>query len=53
MDRIAELITRRRRQILVHSVIYYEMNDNLIPDSQWVSWANELYELQKQDTICP
>ena len=48
MDRIAELITRRRRQILVHSVIYYEMNDNLIPDSQWVSWANELYELQKQ-----
>ncbi|WP_374103973.1 hypothetical protein [Bacillus sp. ISL-18] len=24
---IAELITRRRRQILVHSVIYYRWND--------------------------
>lgn len=48
MDHIAELITRRRRQILVHSVIYYEMNDNLISDSQWAAWATELYDLQKQ-----
>ena len=32
---IAELLNRRRRQILVHSVIYYKMNDNLISDSTW------------------
>lgn len=43
---ILELITRRRRQILVHSIIYYELNDNLISDSQWSEWAVELEELQ-------
>lgn len=45
---IAELINRRRRQILVHSVIYYRMNDNIIDDYTWTRWANELAELQKQ-----
>ena len=43
---IAELLNRRRRQILVHSVIYYKMNDNLISDSTWSKWAAELEELQ-------
>lgn len=43
---IAELLNRRRRQILVHSVIYYKMNDNLISDSTWSAWATELEELQ-------
>ena len=27
---VAELLNRRRRQILVHSIIYYKMDDNLI-----------------------
>lgn len=45
---IAELITRRRRQILVHSIIYYEMDDCLISDPQWAQWAIELENLQKQ-----
>lgn len=44
---IEELITRRRRQILVHSIIYYKFNDNLIPDSTWSRWAVELDRLQK------
>ena len=43
---IAELLNRRRRQILVHSIIYYKMNDNLISDSTWSAWATELEELQ-------
>lgn len=43
---IAELLNRRRRQILVHSVIYYKMNNNLISDSTWSAWATELEELQ-------
>ncbi len=43
---IAELLNRRRRQILVHSVIYYKMNDNLISDTTWSAWATELEELQ-------
>lgn len=45
---IAELITRRRRQVLVHSVLYYRMNENLVSDSQWAAWACELEELQNQ-----
>ena len=45
-DKIAELIHRRRRQILVHSVIYYKMDQNIIPDHQWSAWANELQKLQ-------
>lgn len=48
MNEIAELITRRRRQILVHSVIYYKFNDNLISDTQWSRWAVELEGLQKE-----
>lgn len=43
---IKELIERRRRQVLVHSVIYYKLNENLITDSQWSAWALELEELQ-------
>lgn len=45
---IEELITRRRRQILVHSVIYYRLNDNIITDQQWGEWALELEKLQQQ-----
>ena len=33
--KIRELISRRRRQVLVHSVIYYKLNANLIDDATW------------------
>lgn len=46
--KIRELILRRRRQILVHSVIYYRYNENLISDYTWTKWAVELEELQKK-----
>lgn len=45
-DSISDLIKRRRRQILVHSFIYYELNQNLISDTQWSEWALELEKLQ-------
>lgn len=45
--RVSDLITRRRRQILVHSVIYYKYDSNLISDHQWNAWAQELANLQK------
>lgn len=45
-DEIKELINRRRQQVLVHSVLYYRMNTNLISDSQWSEWALDLEELQ-------
>ena len=45
---IRELILRRRRQLLVHSVIYYRFNENLISDQTWSNWAVELEKLQKE-----
>lgn len=45
---IAELIQQRRLQLLVHSCIYYQYNQNLISDRQWDKWAKELVELQQQ-----
>lgn len=43
---IEEKIKQRRLQMLVHSCIYYEMNQNIVSDSTWSRWAIELAELQ-------
>jgi len=43
---IAEKIQRRRYQILVHSLLYYELDFNLISDATWTEWAQELAKLQ-------
>lgn len=45
-DELVELISRRRRQILVHSVIYYRLNDSVISDHVFDEWSRELVELQ-------
>lgn len=45
---IAELITRRRRQILVHSVLYYRMDTNIIDDHTFDLWSYELVDLQNK-----
>ena len=45
-EEVKELIIRRRKQILVHSYIYYELNESLIDDYTWSEWAKELYDLQ-------
>lgn len=47
-DTIKELINRRRHQILVHSCIYYRLDQNLIPDYVYDQWSKELAELQQQ-----
>ncbi len=44
---VACKIQQRRLQMLVHSYIYYRMDDNIISDNQWSAWAKELVELQK------
>lgn len=33
--------------MLVHSCIYYELNQNIISDRQWDEWAKELKTLQE------
>lgn len=45
--KIADLIQRRRLQLLIHSCIYYELNANVISDKQWDEWAKELLKLQE------
>ena len=46
MQTIAEKIKQRRRQMLVHSYIYYELNKNIVSDYVWAKWAKELEQLQ-------
>lgn len=43
---IAELIKRRRYQILVHSYLYYDRDINLITDDTFDKWGRELVTLQ-------
>lgn len=45
--KILELINRRQRQIIVHSVIYYRYNDSLISDYTFDTLSEELVTLQK------
>lgn len=47
---VANLIQKRRLQILVHSCLYYHMDTNLISDRQYDTWARELQKLQKDHT---
>lgn len=46
--KIAEKIQQRRLQLLVHSCIYYHLNQNSVSDAKWDEWAKELVQLQKQ-----
>lgn len=46
-ENIKHFITRRR-QILVHSCIYYRYNSSIISDSLYDRWCQELEWLQKQ-----
>ena len=45
---IKEKIKQRRLQILIHSYIYYELDQNIVSDEKWNKWAHELVELQKK-----
>ena len=46
---IKEKIRQRRSQMLVHSFLYYRMDDPIIDDDKWQRWANELAELQNNN----
>lgn len=45
---LSEKIKQRRAQMLVHSYLYYELDDIIIDDHKWQQWADELVELHKQ-----
>lgn len=44
---IIEKINQRQRQILVHSFIYYQLNDNVISDTLFDKFCKELLQLQE------
>lgn len=46
---IAEIIQRRRIQMLIHSKLYYDMDTSLITDKQFDEWGRELVQLQKDN----
>lgn len=52
VDAIKSKIRQRRSQMLIHSCIYYQMDQNLISDDKWQEWANELAELQTKYPEC-
>ena len=45
---LVEKIRQRRSQMLIHSYLYYVMDESVITDGKWQQWADELVELQKQ-----
>lgn len=47
-EQIKKLINRRRKQILIHSCIYYRLNDSIWTDAQYDEKARELQKLQKK-----
>jgi hypothetical protein len=48
---LSEKIRQRRTQMLVHSYLYYVLDENVIDDHKWQEWADELTELQKQKKV--
>lgn len=48
LDDVAERIHRRRRQVLVHSILYYRLDASIVPDATYDAWAQELIQLQAQ-----
>lgn len=49
MTTIAELIHRRRRQVMVHSALYYRLNASYLDDAVFDRWAHQLADLQHQN----
>ena len=47
-EQVQSKIRQRRSQMLVHSRIYYVLDENIVSDDTWQKWANELRDLQEQ-----
>lgn len=49
---IQTLIRRRRAQMVIHSYLYYVLDNPIISDNQWQAWADELANLQTEHPDC-
>ena len=47
-----EIILQRRKQMAVHSCLYYMMDESIVSDDQWQRWADELERLQQAHPEC-
>ena len=45
---VRSLIDRRRRQLHVHSVIYYHLGTSIVSDAVFDRWSTELVDLQRE-----
>lgn len=45
---ILSLINRRERQLLVHSFLYYQLNENIISDHTFDLWSKEMVRLREE-----
>lgn len=48
IQKLSEKIKQRRTQMLVHSYLYYELDQPQVSDDKWQQWADELVDLQKR-----
>ncbi len=48
MRSVQELIRQRRSQMLVHSYLYYWLDEPIVSDHDWQAWADELVALQAE-----
>jgi len=46
---VGNLIKRRRLQVLVHSCLYYGMDESLVPDNVFDKWCKDLVQLLKDN----
>jgi NAD-dependent DNA ligase len=51
-DEIKAKIRQRRAQMLIHSCIYYELDDSIVSDHRWQNWADELEKMQSDNPDC-
>lgn len=51
-DQVKTTIRQRRAQMLIHSCIYYELDDCIVSDHRWQRWADELEKIQKENPQC-
>ncbi len=45
---IVSRIEYLRKKLLVHSIIYYRLDESLIADDKWAEWALELENLVRE-----
>jgi NAD-dependent DNA ligase len=43
-----ELLKRRRKQCIVHRILYYVYNNSIVPDHQYDKWERELRDMCEQ-----